>query len=157
MKIKFITGDVTNPISTGMKIIPQCVNDIGAMGSGVAKAIYTKWPIVREEYFKWFRSQNNWGLGAVQFIQVESDIIIANIIGQRNIISNLRKGEIPIRYGSIERGLIEVADKAIELNASIHTCRIGCGLAKGNWDIIENIIINNLCNKNIPVTVYDPA
>lgn len=33
--------------------------------------------------------------------------------------------------------------------------RIGCGLAGGEWSVVEPIIISTLCANNIPVYVYD--
>jgi hypothetical protein len=33
--------------------------------------------------------------------------------------------------------------------------RIGCGLAGGRWDQVEPIIIQTLCGRDIPTTVYD--
>ncbi len=40
--------------------------------------------------------------------------------------------------------LENIGDKAIELNASVHMPRIGCGLAGGKWESIEPLIFNNL-------------
>jgi hypothetical protein len=50
-----------------------------------------------------------------------------------------------------------VAEKARELNASVHMPRIGCGLAGGKWEKIEPIIQKHLCDGGIDVTVYDFA
>ena len=62
---------------------------------------------------------------------------------------------IPFHYEAIESGLITVADKAIELSASIHMPRIGCGLAGGKWELVEPMIIDRLCCMDLDVTVYD--
>jgi O-acetyl-ADP-ribose deacetylase (regulator of RNase III) len=48
-----------------------------------------------------------------------------------------------------------VAEKAKELNASVHMPRIGCGLAGGEWSKVEPIIIETLCKNGVEVTVYD--
>ena len=45
--------------------------------------------------------------------------------------------------------------KAQELGASAHMPRIGCGLAGGRWELIEPLIVKTLCQRNVPVTVYD--
>ena len=48
-------GDITSPdISIGKSnILLHCCNSEGIMGAGVAKALYTKWPQVREQYILW--------------------------------------------------------------------------------------------------------
>ncbi len=62
----------------------------------------------------------------------------------------------PIRYEAVEKCLSKVSQKATELNASVHTPRIGCGLAGGKWSKIEPIIKKTLCeNKVSSVFVYD--
>lgn len=43
----------------------------------------------------------------------------------------------------------------MEQKASIHMPRIGCGLAGGKWEVIEQIIKEELIDKEIAVTVYD--
>jgi len=41
-EILYIKGDVTAPIGDDNKLIIHCCNDIGAMGAGVAVALYRK-------------------------------------------------------------------------------------------------------------------
>ena len=84
--------------------------------------------------------QNDFALGAVQFVAVSPEIVIANMIGQHGI----RKtgGIPPIRYDAVETALETVGKKALEKNASVHLPRIGCGLAGGEWDKIEPLIEN---------------
>jgi O-acetyl-ADP-ribose deacetylase (regulator of RNase III) len=61
----------------------------------------------------------------------------------------------PIRYEAVRSGLVKVAIKANQLNASVHMPRIGCGLAGGEWSEIEPITVETLCKAGIKVTVYD--
>jgi len=61
----------------------------------------------------------------------------------------------PIRYKAVEECLSKVSVKAVELGASVHMPRIGCGLAGGKWERIEPIIVKTLCEADVPVTVYD--
>ena len=153
-KIIYVKGDVTQPAGGGKKIICQCCNNVGAYGAGVSGALSKVWVRVEVKYRDWYR--NNKGslpLGEVQFVDVEEDIVVANIIGQEGIrTKNHRR---PVRYQSIKKGLDTVSEWAINNNASVHMPRIGCGLAGGTWDIIEKIIIETLINKGMPVTVYD--
>ena len=61
----------------------------------------------------------------------------------------------PIRYEALEECLEKTAQKAVELEASIHMPRIGCGFAGGSWKTIEDIILKTINLKNIEVYVYD--
>src|SRR3954468_22751791 len=91
--------------------------------------------------------------GAVQFVQVEPYIWVANMIGQRGI----KRGSSgpPIRYDAVASCLRQVAVKARELEATVHMPRIGCGLAGGEWSKVEPLIEEHLCDSGIAVTVYD--
>ncbi|WP_435261969.1 macro domain-containing protein [Tenacibaculum sp. nBUS_03] len=153
-KIKYIKGDATTPIGNDKKIIVHVCNDIGGWGKGFVLAISKKWKKPEEEYREWYKSEESFELGAVQFVKVENNLWIANLIGQHKIRKD-NKGIPPIRYEAIEQGLKKVKEKAKELNASVHMPRIGCGLAGDSWDKIEPIINKELSTHEIPTIVYD--
>jgi O-acetyl-ADP-ribose deacetylase (regulator of RNase III) len=152
--INYIVGDATNPKIEGNKIIVHICNDIGGWGKGFVMAISKRWIEPEKEYRNWFKTQNNFLLGQVQFVKVENDIWIANLIGQHKINKD-ESGNAPIRYDAIKVGLNKVAKFAQENNATIHMPRIGCGLAGGTWDKIEPLIKESLTKKNIETFVYD--
>ena len=153
--IQYTKGDATAPQSEGNKIIVHICNDIGGWGKGFVMAISKRWKKPENQYREWFKSKDGFELGKVQFVQVEEDLSVANLIGQHKINKD-ENGNAPIRYNAIEDGLKEVALFAKENNASIHMPRIGCGLAGGKWEMIEPIIIlKTLSENNIEVTVYD--
>lgn len=153
-KINYIKGDATNPKGEENKIIVHVCNDIGGWGKGFVMAISKKWKEPEFEYRNWFKSKNNFELGAVQYVQVEDNLWVANLIGQHKINKD-EKGNPPIRYNALDEGMGKISQKAKELEATIHMPRIGCGLAGGSWDKIEPIILKKLISNNIAVTVYD--
>ncbi|WP_211302159.1 hypothetical protein [Chitinophaga niastensis] len=108
-----------------------------------AKVLLQLFPNVGQNQKKWYRqwhkSQANFTLGQTQFVQVESNLWIANIIGQHKIYTD-ENGQPPIRYEAIQEGLKKVGDFALEIKATVHMPRIGCGLAGGTWDKTEPII-----------------
>ncbi len=73
--INYVIGDATAPGIEGQKIIVHVCNDIGAWGKGFVMAISNRWPEPESQYRKWHKEKekNNFGLGAVQFVQVEDD------------------------------------------------------------------------------------
>ncbi len=154
-EIVYIKGDATSPQGKGVKIICHICNDLGGWGKGFVLAISRRWELPEAEYRAWHASGRKGGfeLGAVQFIPVESYILVANMIGQHG----MKRGSSgpPIRYEAVSKCLGRVAEKAIELRASVHMPRIGCGLAGGDWSRVEPLVLENLCSQSIAVTVYD--
>jgi O-acetyl-ADP-ribose deacetylase (regulator of RNase III) len=153
--ITFIKGDATCPQGKGTKMICHICNDIGGWGKGFVLAISKRWAQPEAAYREWHkaRADNDFALGAVQFVKVEPYIWVANMVAQHGI----KRGSQgpPIRYEAVAECLRRVAEKAIELEASIHMPRIGCGLAGGKWPKIEPLIVEHLCQRGLSVTVYD--
>lgn len=156
--INYLKGDATNPIGDGKKIICHICNNIGGWGAGFVLALSKKWSEPEARYRAWYKSQDqSFKLGNVQFVVVEEDIVIANMIGQHltyPIIDKDGKTVPPIRYNSLEVCLNKVADYAKENNCSVHMPKIGAGLAGGDWNRIESLINKCLVEKDIPTYVY---
>jgi len=147
MKIKYIIGDATEPQGEGTKIICQICNDIGAWGAGFVLAISKKWKEPEAAY----REMTERKLGTVMIIPVEENVLVANMIAQHGVYSD-ETGLPPIRYGAVRAALAAVNDLAYKINATLHMPRIGCGLAGGHWNDIEQIIKEVA---SVDVTVYD--
>ena len=64
-----------------------------------------------------------------------------------------KDGIPPIRYAALEDCLAELRLRAVDMNASVHMPRIGCGLEGGKWSEIEPIILRMLLD--VDVYVYD--
>lgn len=154
--INYLKGDATHPTFPGNKLIVHICNDVGGWGKGFVLAISKRWKKPEIQYRDWYKRDEQFALGEVQFVNVENDIWVANVIDQHDLI---RRGSLqhipPIRYEAIATGLGKVAAFAKKQNASVHMPRIGCGLAGDTWDKMEPIIINTLSAEFIPVYVYD--
>ena len=133
-------------------VVPAAISGIIA---SFVLAISRRWPEPEAAYRRWHRerAKNDFGLGAVQFVQVAERVWVANLVGQRGIRTG-SKGA-PVRYDAIGTGLAAVAGKAAELGASVHMPRIGCGLAGGRWERVAPLIEEQLGRYGIAVTVYD--
>ncbi|MGC2234963.1 MAG: hypothetical protein WA584_02210 [Pyrinomonadaceae bacterium] len=155
--INYTVGDATMPQTPGNKIIAHVCNDIGAWGKGFVLAISKLSPAPERAYRDWYqgREQNDFALGAVQFVRLSPEISVANIIGQHGI--RTISGTPPIRYDAVETALEIIGRKALETEASVHLPRIGCGLAGGNWSKIEPLLEKQICVKDVAVFVYDLA
>lgn len=161
MKLIYKKGDLTlhkKPKS----VICHCVNDVNAMGSGVAKALLTRWPQVKSEYHDWgnagvyLRGKNRipFVLGQIQLVEVGKNLQVCNLIGQRDIC--FYKTIPPVRYQSIHEGLLRLKDwMAANKYTTLALPRIASGLAGGSWDHIEKIINHVYEKSDIEVVVYD--
>jgi O-acetyl-ADP-ribose deacetylase (regulator of RNase III) len=154
-EITYVRGDATVPFGKGVKLIAHVCNDLGGWGKGFVLALSRRWPEPEKAYRAWHRDRaaNDFTLGAAQFVQVEPYVWVANMIGQRGIRTG--SNGVPVRYEAIDAALARLADKALELGASVHMPRIGCGLAGGRWSRIEPLITERLVGRGVPVTVYD--
>ncbi|WP_406385332.1 macro domain-containing protein [Streptomyces sp. NBC_01618] len=154
-EITYVRGDATTPQGKGVKLIAHVCNDTGGWGKGFVLAVSRRWPEPERAYRHWHRerAKNDFGLGAAQFVQVSPYLWVANMVGQRGIRTG-SKGA-PVRYEAIDTALGAVADRAVELGASVHMPRIGGGLAGGTWSGIEPLIAKRLLSRGIAVTVYD--
>lgn len=154
--IEYVKGDATLPQGEGIKIVVHIVNDLGLFGSGFAKCVAEKYPIVREKYREWALTGTNFGLGSTQVVKITDTLYFINLIGQRGVRAvGDTKSPAPIKYFAVKRGLKDAWLWAKDMSATIHMPRIGCGLAGGKWEEIEKIVNEELIANNIKVVVYD--
>lgn len=153
--IRYTSGDATAPTADGVCIIAHVCNDIGGWGKGFVRAVSARWPAPERAYRHWYRHRdaNDFGLGAVQLVEITPELYVANMIGQHGIAS--AANPTPIRYEALEQCLTRLADHALVLQASIHAPRLGAGLAGGEWPRVADLITARLCDREIAVTIYD--
>lgn len=157
--ITYRVGDATRPQHEGQKIIAHICNDSGAWGRGFVLALSKRSKEPESAFRSWVATGHGFRLGAVQFVGVDQETEVANIIGQHGIT---RKNDPPnkpppVRYEAIQEGLRAVAERALERGATVHMPRIGAGLAGGKWEVIASIIEDELCARDVEVFVYDLA
>lgn len=156
--LRVVGGDATLPVGTDPRVIVHICNDLGAWGRGFVLPLGKRYPVARARYLAWAKGQEDlpFELGQVQFVGVQADLYVANLLGQRGIA---RRGgaaqEPPIRYEAVRAGLGRVRDFVQGRGASVHMPRIGTGLAGGDWRVIQKIIEEELLAPGVSVTVYD--
>ena len=154
MKIEYVVGDATAPQGEGMKYIVHICNDIGGWGKGFVMAISKRWKQPALEYRKWAKELRpaTLPLGQIQFVKVEDNLYVVNMIAQKDTVSETNP--TPIKYDALRTALTSIAIAAGN-KASVHMPRIGCGLAGGTWGKVEPIVHEELTLRGVPVTVYD--
>lgn len=157
-EIKYIVGDATLPImrENEKSVIVHCCNTLGAWGAGFVIPLAKRYPLTKDSYKKYIHS-GNVHLGDVDEVKVTDNIYVENLMGQ-SFLYPKPNGEIPCNYQAIEKGFEKIITFFKDRNEaySIHMPRIGCGLAGGEWSIIEKIIKQTFIDKaNANVYVYD--
>jgi hypothetical protein len=143
--MNYIKGDLVNSLLSG--VILQQVNAQNAMGSGFAKAVFDRWPIVKTEFHRWSNTfqRDVDRMGRIQPIQVERDIWVVNIIGQRYFG---RDGDNRYTsYDALADGLTRVSDwmnNTTFTSADVHHPAMGCGLGGGSWPVVEAMIEHHI-------------
>lgn len=179
--MKTITGDVTSTTKRPV-LIPHVVNDVGAMGSGVAIALAKKWPKVIKHYKDWYRTGTFCGveycpdlpvgqdddcydyefkLGQVQILRVAKGVFVANMVGQSQPGGEtIRRVDVaPIRYESLRECMLRVAEfcdaykHKFEKDISIDAPWFGTLRAGGDKNVIEDMISSLW--EDFDVTMYD--
>lgn len=150
--IQYLVGDATNPAVEPGKpaIIAHVCNDAGGWGAGFVLAISRQWPAPEASYRA--MAGRSLVLGTVEFVPVGGGIEVANMIAQRGFG---HRGGIPLSYLALGECLKIVALRAVEIGASVHVPRIGCGLAGGKWEAVEQLVRDSLSQRNVEVCVYD--
>jgi O-acetyl-ADP-ribose deacetylase (regulator of RNase III) len=152
--IAYIQGDATRPTGPGEKVIAHVCNDEGKWGKGFVLALSKRWAEPEQQYRVWSAQTPRPKLGEVQFVKVEPEITVANMIGQHGV-KRRAAGRPPIRYEAVEEALRKVGEFAASRGASVHMPRIGSGLAGGTWEEVEPIIVRTLTEAGVEVVVYD--
>mgnify|MGYP001583103882 CR=1 FL=1 len=153
--VTYVKGDATNPIGDGPKIIAHVCNDKGGWGAGFVLALNKISYKPMRDYRAMYERRDFYfiPLGVTQLVSLGNDLYVENMIAQHGTVNELNKQ--PLSYQALEIALTRLAEDAIDLQASVHMPRIGCGLAGGKWDVVESIINRTLTLRDIDVTVYD--
>lgn len=147
MITRYIKGDITE---TELKYIAHGVNCQNAMGSGVAKALFTKWPEVKSHYHEF--CQNGGGfLGNVQLIEL-LNVNICNCFTQLDYGYD---GKRYVNYAAIVKCFNQLKVISFHINKyKLAIPKIGCGLAGGDWNIVEQLI-NDTVGDDLEIWVYE--
>lgn len=133
-------GDILN---AEQGLILHQVNCQGVMGSGVAKAIRNKWPVVYQKYNRICAANcANEGeglLGLFQRVAVGEGMWVGNLFGQQFYGRN--PGSRYTSYDALDAALETAAGFCREHNISmVHYPMLGAGLGNGNWNVIQCLI-----------------
>jgi len=142
-----INGNLIDLAEQGMfDVIVHGCNCKNAMGAGLAKKIKRRHPAVYEaDTFAASKGLNF--LGNIYAIEV-GNFIVVNAYTQDNW-----RGKNNFDYNAIREAMRKINKKF--KGKSIGVPKIGAGLAGGNWDIIAEIIKEELCDMDVTLVIYE--
>lgn len=132
-------------------IIPHVCNNVGVMGAGVAAALRAEWPSIMPVY-KRLCTQH--GLGYTYMAPVAPGLYVANMISQDNY--GYAVGRPPIRYAALGKCMRRVLCHMRQLSMGdiqIVAPAFGSALAGGDWDIIQQMIMEVWVDNGFDVTI----
>ena len=139
-KLNIIYGDLfqaSNPSSS----LAHCVSSDFKCGKGIATVFIQKFVRIKE-----FRGKNV-PVGQVAVLKEGNRYIY-------NLVTKLKFNDEPT-YQSMKHSLSKMKEHAIRFNVKeISMPKIGCGLDRLNWDVVESIIKDVFIETDITISVY---
>lgn len=154
--VEYIDGDIFEHIDEWDMMCHQ-VNCLGAFGRGIAYTIANNFPRVKDAYMTLVSlcNQKKELLGTAQLCAIDNNKYIINLFGQYDYGAS--KNKIYTDYNAFENSLKILSGYAdsFKLTRIAFPYKIGCGLANGDWQIIESYIFKLAnSNKNLNIKIY---
>lgn len=154
--IHYFKGDVFAGLEKSnkpTKILIHICNNKGGWGKGFVTALSNKWEQPETLYRECFKLKFCNCLGDVQICQIGS-IYVINMVAQDGY--RTQGNPHPLNYYALSNCLTKLQDwiKIAKLEAPIIFCpKIGTGLAGGDWNVIEKLLLKYL--NEIDLNVYE--
>lgn len=146
--VKIVKGDLFDHAKEG--IIAHGCNCRGGFGAGFVVPLANKYPEAKNKYVEKFLG-DGWKLGDVQFVIIDSNILIANCATQDRYWK-LVIGEVLVSYPALNNAMKKVANLAKRLDCQVHIPFIGAGLAGGDKTKIMAVFLDAF--KDVDCTLY---
>lgn len=158
--IHYIKGDLIEAVKNNeVDVIAQQCNCFNTMGSGIAKQIKQHFPVAYEADCKTNRGDKG-KLGTISMAYDQRyDLYLFNLYGQYGFNRHM----INTNYEALEKSLKamyfvlrsgSIYEPAIKSDSRIGIPRLGCGLAGGDWNVVEELVEKTIA-KSYDVFVYD--
>ena len=154
-RVQVVFGDATQPRGDGTRVIAHIVNDRAKrFHGGFAGRLSTRWPRAAEDFTDWVsNTPEQLHLGQVHFTDLGARTWVADLVAQHGYGKSPRPR---IRYQALRQSLTALAEWALSHDGTVHMPRIGTGQAGGDWDLVFDLITDELVDRGVSVTIYDP-
>ncbi len=143
--MKYIKGNILNHVQDYDVVIHGC-NCFCTMGAGIAKVLVNKYPSILEADKK-TKAGDKTKLGTYTSCVVEDGTHIINAYTQFKFGTQKRQ----LDYSALREALEEIKEDYGYTNNKFLMPKIGCGLAGGNWKIVQKHIQEALQDEDITI------
>ena len=153
-EITEVDGDALQPRGEGPKLIAHVVPDTKAKwgGNGFASQLRRRHESVWDQFRRETLDRNQAPtLGQVYFGGLGDDVRVAHMVAQRGIGPS---AQTRLRYAALADCLAKVRETALASGASVHMPRVGTGHGGASWEVVRELIAEELVDKGVPTTVY---
>jgi Zn-dependent peptidase ImmA (M78 family) len=151
--IRIVRGDATRPMRDGPTMIAHIVNNTAQRwgGHGFASNLGRRIRSARDDYAAWASDAGHRQLGAVHVADVGDDLWVASMVAQAGYGESRRPR---LRLPALRDCLETLAGEARARNASVHMPPIGTGQGATPWPRVRDLILEELVERDVVVTVY---
>ena len=150
--MKYIKGDLIKLALTGnFEVIAHGCNCMCTMGACIAKTIKSEFPEAYQADCATEKGDKN-KLGICSFATCKTENGFCDVVNAYTQYDYRGKGVL------VEYDAVRSCMKWLKKNYSgkkIGLPKIGAGLAKGDWNIIESIIVEELKNENLTIVLLE--
>lgn len=147
--IHYVKG---NLLDSNCDYICHQVNCQGVMGSGIAKQIRERWPVVFSSYRAYCdRHMRDELLGEIWGVHVSDDQWVVNMFAQDNFGYDGRRFT---SYDAFATCLTKMRDRLSKDKTIGFPKNIGCGLGGGSWKVIS-ALIGEILGDEYEVYIYE--
>lgn len=151
MSIEYKSGCLLDAFDRGdVNVIGHVVNCQGVMGSGIAKSIRERYPLVYKEYLelnKGHKSNPSDLLGEGQGVWLSYGTGVFNLHAQLDFGYSKRQ----LNYGAFAVSLGEMVTELSKDDVVGFPYLMGCDRAGGDWDIVSEMIEHYLKNHDVKI------
>ena len=141
-----------NLLDATTDVIAHQVNCQGVMGSGVAKQIKEKWPIVFKEYYTECDTDSlEYVFGSCLLVETETNYI-ANLFGQMDYGNRGRFTDYEALYSSLESLHIQMKEK--QLTSIAIPYKMSSDRGGADWDIVLAMIKSVFKDADITIEIW---
>jgi len=140
--LKYVkNGDASIPHSADNRVILFLGDISGELETDLAKKLIKRWDKTRAEFRGWYRGQQNFKLGQILTITVQTDTTLLCLLA-------LNKGELDL--AALKTAMISAGKFANQNKFNIHINKDNI-----NWETIEPILYEYFVKLGVNVTVYE--
>lgn len=161
-KLVYKVGDlISAAVNNEVQVIAHGCNCLCTMGSGIAPLIKSAFPYAYEADCETRKGDKlklgSFTVGDPEHYGYSSGPLVFNLYSQYNYTGrkyNRRDLDYNALYDALDLMAFELQCYDLGEELKVGLPKIGAGLAKGDWDIIEIMIKKTLCEAGYNVTIY---